>query len=49
MHNSSKHTYTIKQFNDEENHQKYKYFYREKKRYIFFCHTISVAGKFPSR
>ena len=48
MNNSSKHTYTTKQFNDEENHQKYKHFYHEKKN-IFFCHTISVVGKFPSR
>ena len=49
MNNSSKYTYTTTQFNDKENHQKYKYFYHEKKRYIFFCHTISVVGKFLSR
>ena len=36
MNNSSKYTYTTTQFNDKENHQKYKYFYHEKKRYIFF-------------
>ena len=49
MNNSSKYTYTTTQFNDKENHQKCKYFYHEKKRYIFFCHTISVVGKFLSR
>ena len=46
MNNSSKYTYTTKQFNDKEYHQKYKHFFLEKKRYIFFCHTISVVGKF---